>query len=133
MGMNVKNHIPSPEMLILVYPLISLNTIEDVSLKAYMLSAMLGKDYAEEKIREYCIDENVDWDYPPVYYVQCLDDAAAVPANMEYMKCAMEKAGILNFIDIIQHGGHGLGLGTKTDGDGWVERVMRFYLEKVAK
>lgn len=122
-----KYNIPAPKLLLLVYPLISVNSLKDSPMKTYMLTGMFGGGFTEENINEYSIEYNVDGNYPPVYYVQSMDDDTVPPINAEYMEKAMRHAGILYRMDLMEHGGHGFGLGSMTDGAGWVERFIEFY------
>ena len=121
-----KYDIPSPRLLMLVYPLITMDCIENGLTKDFMLTGMLGADRISETEHDYEVDRHIDASYPIVYLVQSMDDDTVPPESAERMEAALDRAGIVCQIEWLESGGHGFGLGSETSGKGWVERAVEF-------
>ena len=121
--------IPQPELLLLDYALISMAPMEEGPVKSFMLNMMFGAEHDSAAEDDYKVDLHVDKKYPPVYQVQALDDPTVDSVNADLLKAAMDAAGVLLKQELVMHAGHGFGLGSETEANGWVERAVRFYEE----
>lgn len=120
--------IPNPKMLLLAYPLLTMENQQGAM--AEMLSTgLFGSGYKQEKLLMYAVNHHVDDEYPAVYLCQSKDDST-VPIKDSYdMELALQSAGVSFRIERIAAGGHGFGLGTLTEADGWPDRVLKFMEE----
>lgn len=119
--------IPVPQLLLLDYPLITMDCMKDNPVKDYMLTGMFGAERTRETERNYEVHLHVDVSYPNIYLVQSMDDDTVPLENSERMEKALKKSGVRYQIEILESGGHGFGLGSATPGKGWVERALEFY------
>lgn len=119
--------IQKPELLLLAYPLISMETIEE-PLKKVVTNGLFGKNNTEEIRGEYEVERQIWKNYPQTYLIQSEDDDTVPIVNAQLMEHALEKCGIRYYIERLPAGGHGFGLGSVTPGKGWIERaVQKFY------
>ncbi len=121
--------IPQPKLLMLDYPLISMETMDEGPVKAFMLTMMFGAEHDRLVEAEYEVHRHIDKNYPPVYHVQALDDPTVAPVNASLMKAALEQWDVPCRTELVQHAQHGFGLGSETEADGWVHRAVEFYEE----
>lgn len=125
-----KYRLPAPEMLMLGYPLI---TTERMSLTMQkevvdlVLLGMFGENHSYDTRNKYNVDKHVDKYYPPVYIVQSRDDDTVPINNSECFIESLRKARIKFISEQPMLGGHGFGLGTATEINGWVERAIEFW------
>ncbi len=124
-----KYNLPQPKMVGLIYPLISMQTVPEGAMKKLLCHGMFGKEYNDETLKTYDASSNTDAQYPPFYLVRCNDDTTVSPENSELMESAAQKNNIKYETSVGYRGGHGFGLGTKTDVCGWIEKIMDFYEE----
>ncbi len=123
--------IPQPKMLMLDYPLISTDTMDDGPVKTFMLNMMFGEGHDRPAEEEYMIHRHIDRNYPPVYHVQALDDPTVLPVNASLLKAALEQMDVPYRQELTETGGHGFGLGSEMDAAGWVDRAVKFYEEVI--
>ena len=123
-----KYALPRPAALILSYPVISMRptlthqTTHDL---------LLGRDAAEEREHFASIDEQVTGEYPPTY-IWCGDgDRTVQPENTRRMAAALEQAGVKYQCEIFPGVDHGVGPGTGTPAQGWIDRAVRFWREQM--
>ena len=122
-----------PTLLMLVYPLLCLYDTMSVypePLRSMMLEAYLGKEHGPGACLPYEILEQMDGSYPPVYLVQAEDDPTVPIWNSERMRNKMEALSLPCLYERLRCGGHGFGLGSATEGAGWVERAVAFWDER---
>ena len=117
--------IANPQMLLLAYPLITVEFIEGPAAKM-IATGMFGAAHGAEKVLQYAAHRHVDEDYPPVYLVQAENDDTVPIAQAGIMEAALLEAGVRYRMDRAASGGHGFGLGSATPADGWVERALHF-------
>lgn len=118
-----KYRICSPKALILAYPLISMANVPDSPVKRYLCSGMFGVSYTAEDIYDYDASRHIDREYPPCYIVRCKDDATVSSLDGASMKSALgDKCEFLE----AEKGGHGFGLGSNTDLNGWLDDAMKW-------
>lgn len=117
--------IPNPKMLMLVYPLISMENLHGPG--ATMIgTGLFGTCFGKKKIQDYAVHRHVDTGYPSVYLVQAMDDNT-VPIQDSYdMGTALKASNVRHSIERPVSGGHGFGLGSATHAKDWVERALHF-------
>ncbi len=71
--------------------------------------------------------DNVTSDYPPTYMVYCTDDGVINPESMSNLATTLADSGVAYQTNVGQNGGHGFGLGTSTDVEGWVKAAVDFW------
>ena len=121
--------VPQPKMILLDYPLISMDTMADDPVKQFMQTLMFGAEHSREKEEEYIVNNHIDESYPSVYHVQALDDSTVLPINASLFREAMEAVNVPYELELVESGGHGFGLGTQTQASGWVDRAVIFLKE----
>lgn len=119
--------IPQPKMLLLDYPMISMDTVEEGPIRTFMLNMMFGAEHDRVEEEDYLVHYHIDRKYPAVYHVQAADDTTVLPVNASLLKAAAEQMEVPYRLELLEHAGHGFGLGSDTDAAGWVERAMAFY------
>lgn len=124
-----KYGIPAPKMLLLAYPLISMENLKPGPVTDYISLGLFGAGHTGEDIRRYAAHLHVDADYPRVYLVQSMDDDTVPPKDSDDLWLALERAGVLFRMERPASGGHGFGLGSATPANGWVERALAFLYE----
>ena len=119
--------LPRPGALVLIYPVISMRP--EVTEK-YTHDRLLGEDAEAEMEAFASVDEQVGKEYPPTY-IWCGDaDRTVKPDNTRRMAEAMERAGVPCRCEIIPGVDHGVGPGTGTAAQGWIERAAAFWREQ---
>lgn len=120
---------PAPIMLMLGYPLISLQNLKPGPITDYIKLGLFGAGYTEEDVSRYAVDLHVDAAYPKVYLVQSLDDDTVPAKDSADFGTALQNAGVPFRMERPASGGHGFGLGSATPANGWVERALSFLSE----
>lgn len=64
---------------------------------------------------------------PPTFAVISRDDPIASPRVMERRIAALNKAGVDTEFHLYRNAGHGFGVGTGTDAEGWMDLAVRFW------
>ncbi|WP_298069083.1 alpha/beta hydrolase [uncultured Mailhella sp.] len=64
---------------------------------------------------------------PPTFAVVSEDDPIASPRMMERRIAALNAAGVDTEFHLYRNAGHGFGVGTGTDAEGWMELAVRFW------
>lgn len=64
---------------------------------------------------------------PPTFAVVSEDDPIASPRVMERRIAALNAAGVDAEFHLYRNAGHGFGVGTGTDAEGWMELAVRFW------
>lgn len=121
-----KYGIPAPKMLLLGYPLITMENMRPGPVTDYINLGLFGAGHTIEDIRRYAVNRHVDAAYPKVYLAQSLDDDTVHPKDSEDFGTALHEAGVPFRIERPGSGGHGFGLGSATPANGWVERAVAF-------
>ena len=122
-----KYGLPRPGAEILVYPVISMDSgiTHPGSCKV-----LLGESPSPELVRAVSIDQQVTAEYPPTY-IWCGDaDKTVPPENTKRMAAALEAAGVLYKCEIFPSAGHGIGPGTGTSAEGWIDRAVNFWMSQ---
>ena len=77
-----------------------------------------------------------DWitnEDPPTFLVVSTDDPIASASIMAQRTQALKDAGIDAEIRVFHHAGHGFGIGTGTDAEGWIDEALNFWKRQLAK
>ena len=67
-----------------------------------------------------------DQDYPPVFMIQAEDDDVVPIWNTGEFADRLEELGVSSRYEHPKTGGHGFGLGTETEAEGWTDRAVAF-------
>lgn len=117
--------LPRPAAMVLTYPVISLRP--ELTHKGTH-DNLLGADAEEQDEHFASIDEQVTASYPPTY-IWCGDaDKTVPPENTRRMAAALAEAGVRHMCDIFPGVDHGVGPGTGTKAEGWIDRAVSFWL-----
>ena len=116
--------LPKPEALILAYPVISMRP----DLTEQQTHNMLLGDPAEASLEAFAsVDEQVNADYPSTY-IWCGDaDKTVKPDNTRRMAETLKIAGVPYQCEIFPGVDHGVGPGTETAAEGWIEHAVAFW------
>ncbi len=111
--------LPSPKYAVLCYPVI---TMGEYTHKVTM-EKLTGGD---EKLKDaYSVEKHLD-NYPPTFLWHCKDDTCVPPINSIDLSEKLTEKGIPNKLVLYNKGGHGLGLGYKSEARGWFEDMLAF-------
>lgn len=66
-------------------------------------------------------------DEPPTFAIVSKDDPIAPYRLMKERIAALKSRGVDAEIVVVSHAGHGFGLGTGTDAEGWAEQALQFW------
>ena len=114
----------------MVYPLISLKSIDDRKMKNILTLGLFGILHRNKTASQYEIHEHIDSYYPKTFYISCRDDRTIPADNPSLMKQALDRKGILNCFELHEKGGHGFGLGSIDPGSDYMDRAVSFLEEK---
>lgn len=119
--------LPKPAALVLSYPVISMRRE-----LTHMLThdTLLGKDASAETEVMWSIDEQVTADFPPTYLWCGEEDRDVSPENTRRMAAALRKADVPCCCESFPGVGHGVGPGTGTAAQDWIERAVHFVEEQ---
>lgn len=122
--------LPKPQMLMLAYPLVSLENLPAGPIKEYMITGLLGEGWNEEAMRSYSAHRLVTKEFPKTFAVLAEDDDTVPAQDSVDLETALVHNEISHRIERVKTGGHGFGLGTATDAAGWVDRAIQFLNDK---
>ena len=116
--------LPGPGAIVLSYPVISMRPelSHDVT-----HDNLLGKHATAAMERFASVDENVTGDYPPTYIWCGGADATVDPENTRRMAAALAAAGVPCRCEIFPGVDHGVGPGTGTAAEGWIDHAAAFW------
>lgn len=117
--------LPKPAAIVLSYPVI---TMDRAFTHAETRTNLLGQTSVNAGLEHLLsIDEQVTGSFPPTY-LWCGDaDESVPPENTRRMAAALEKAGVPYTCEVFPDVGHGVGPGTGTAAEGWIERAVAFW------
>lgn len=118
-----KNGWPVPKGVILGYPVISMETDTHARSRHFFL----GKaeyDVAAQKAAS--VEQIADETMPPVFTFHCEDDTAVPPSNSLRLAARLKDVGVDCVCKLYPTGGHGVGIGTGSSADGWIDEAVRF-------
>lgn len=121
-----KYHLPKPEILMLVYPVISLEKkITHRTTRKYFAG-----EEDPEALEIGNIHHHIKNTYPKTFIWRGDNDKSVPPVNSELLVKELEENNIPHKFIKYPHVGHGVGLGNKTTAEGWIEEAIKFWLEK---
>lgn len=115
--------LPNPKMLMLVYPLITMEGMGGIS-GALLGCGMFGLMNRKKKVFQYSVNCHVDTAYPPVFLIHADNDSTVPVDQARKMDTALMAAGIPHIFEQLPQGEHGFGLGTGTPAENWPERAL---------
>ena len=120
--------LPLPSAVVLMYPVI---TMDPACTHGETRDNLLGRNsVTAQQARLFSIDEQVTRNYPPTY-LWCGDaDLSVPPENTLRMAAALQRNGVPMACEIFPGVGHGVGPGTGTAAEGWIERAVAFWLDQ---
>jgi len=121
--------LPSPEMLMPVYPVFSAKHSNPERSEQFLLTA-LGPPLSEERFAEWDVERHTDDACPPCYIVACRDDPTVPFGNSVVLHETLTDLGVPSQLELGGRGGHGFGLGLHTDVAGWVDRSVGFWRQQ---
>ena len=122
--------LPRPAALVLIYPVISMRS---GLTHPESRDNLLGPGASPEREAFASVEEHVTGSYPPTYVWCGADDGTVPPENTRRMAAALSAAGVPHVCEIIPGVDHGVGPGTGTAAEGWIDRAVDFWLEQTGK
>ena len=119
----LKYKLPKPGLLALIYPVINLRTCLNEQTAIYCLR----REYSEENLHDWGIDENVDSNYPKTFILHSKDDPIVTFENAERMVKALRKYHIPYFSKFYETGGHGWSIAKNDPAKGWTNLLEEYY------
>lgn len=110
-----------PDYMVLVYPVISMNT--ELTHSGSRMN-LLGKEPTPEKVRLFSNEEQVTKDTPPTYLTHSGDDSVVKVDNSIAFYKALQKSGVNAELHLFPKGNHGFVL--KLPVDEWMQPIFRF-------
>lgn len=118
----IKYKLPKPSLLALIYPVINLRTCLEEQTAIYCLR----REYSEENLHNWSVDEIVDNNYPKTFIVHCKDDNIVTFDNATRMVNALEKYHIKHFFRAFEKGGHGWSIATDDPPKEWLNLFIKY-------
>jgi len=123
----LKYGLPKQGALVLAYPVI---TLDPKYTHMGTRNNLIGKNGSKEMEEMASIHKHVFPQYPDTY-IWCGDaDELVDPANTKMMKEALDKSGVRSRCDIFPGVAHGVGPGTDTNAEGWIDKAVDFWFNK---
>lgn len=119
--------LPKPEAIVLSYPVISMHR-ELTHMGSH--DSLLGRHATWAQERFTSVDEQVTAAFPPTYLWCGAADSLVPPENTRRMAAALKAAGVPCRCEIFPGVDHGVGPGTGTAAEGWIERAAAFWREQ---
>ena len=125
-----KSYIPNahnislrPDFLLLIYPVISADTV--ISHRG-SFENLLGKNASSEKLKEFSNELMINAQTPPTFLVHASDDKGVNPENSIVFYEALLKNNIPAEMHIYQNGGHGFGLKNPLSKEDWFRTCLNW-------
>ncbi len=118
-----------PILTILGYPLVSTKKITSEMpfyVKLFMRVMLVGLIGGKKKEEVLQVDELIDNDYSECFIAHSKDDPTVSPSQTISLEEALNKFNIPHKIEWQEKGGHGFGLATNDELNGWVDRAVDF-------
>lgn len=119
-----KYDLPKPNALILVYPVISMESAVDYESRA----PLLGADPSLDLIRLSSIERQATENYPPTFIWYGDAEESVVPENAQLMARTLSQLGVPHQLHVFPGVGHGVGLGEGLSCEGWINQAVDFWL-----
>lgn len=122
----LKYNLPKPSALILSYPVITMNK-EYTHLGTH--DNLLGANASEAMEFMTSVEKHIHKEYPPTF-IWCSKEDKTVPyRNSLELDKELEKNNIPHKLKIYENVDHGVGPGTGTNAEGWIEEAIKFWEE----
>lgn len=122
-----KYNLPKPGAIVLSYPVI---TMDKKLTHIGSHDFLIGKNASAEQEAFASVERHVSAGYPATY-IWCGDkDSVVPPENTKMMVAALHNANVPVEFDIFPDADHGIGPGTGTSAEGWIEKAVRFWLKQ---
>ena len=122
--------LPKPGAIILSYPVV---TLDPALTHAQTHDNLLGRHATAAMEEAASIDRQLTAAFPPCY-VWCGDaDASVDPENTRLLAEALARAGVPYRCEIFPGVEHGVGPGSGTAAEGWIEHALDFWLGQRAR
>ena len=108
-------HSSRPDVSILIYPVIDLET---KAAHSGSRKNLFGADATPDLIRQFSNHLHVTPETPPTYLVHSFDDEAVPVENSLLYALALKEANVPFAMQVFEHGGHGYGMGGGQSGIG---------------
>ena len=118
-----KNGWPVPKGVILGYPVISMESDTHARSRHFFLGKA-ERDVAAQKAAS--VEQIADETMPPVFTFHCEDDTGVPPSNSLRLAARLKEVGVDCVCKLYPTGGHGVGIGTNSSADGWIDEAVRF-------
>ena len=118
-----KYNLPKPHILALIYPVINLRTCLNEQTAIYCLR----REYSEENLHNWSVDEIVDYDYPRTFITHCKDDPIVTFDNAERMINSLKMRNIPYYFKAYEKGGHGWSIALSDPPKGWIDLFIDYY------
>ena len=115
--------LPTPSALMLCYPVITMGEQTNLSSK----NLLLGRDCDLSAAHAYSIETQVTGKYPASFVWQFDHDDVVPVQNSQMMVSVLEANHIPCAYETFPGTSHGVGLGTGTPAEGWLERAVAFW------
>jgi acetyl esterase/lipase len=112
-----------PDFMILIYPVISSDTL--IAHKG-SFEKLLGKNSSSEKLLLYSNEKQVTAQTPPTFLVHASDDDGVSALNSTVFYEALLKNKVPAELHLYQNGGHGFGMKNPTTKDAWMDRLKNW-------
>ena len=122
-----KYGLPRPGTLVLSYPVISMKR-ELTHMGSH--DHLLGKKAGRDQELFTSVEQHITKDYPPAYIWCGEEDDVVSPENTTLLVHALTESGIPVEHDVFPGVGHGIGPGTGTSADGWIDKAVRFWFSR---
>ena len=115
--------LPEPSTLMLCYPVITMGEQTNLSSRNFLL----GQDCDPSIVHAYSIESQVTHKYPASFVWQFDHDDVVPVKNSQMIVEALETNHVPWEYETFPGTSHGVGLGTGTTAEGWLERAAEFW------
>lgn len=120
---NSSNTSLRPDFMLLLYPVISMDT---TITHGGSRGNLLGKHPTDTLVNYFSNEKYVTTDTPPTLLVQAEDDGAVPIANSRRFYEQLQAHHVPSKLITYPHGGHGFGLNNKTTDDKWFDHALKW-------
>lgn len=118
-----KYNLPKPNCMWLCYPVITMGEYTHAGSR----DNIAGKNADKKLLESLSVEKIVDEDYPKTFIWQCTADDEVSFLNSELMAKALERQGVRHELYAVDYNKHGLGLGTGTPAEGWIDKAVKLW------
>ena len=119
----VKYGLPKPGAMILIYPVVTMGPLSHPDTRTHLL----GENPSAADIAFASVERQVSPAYPPTFLWTGDADQTVPPENSRMLRDSLEKAGIPHKYAEYPGVDHGVGLGTGTCCEDWLDRAVAFW------